>query len=150
MIVVDLETVAEQLRAAETELVKVGLARDLGAAKADTLAFPSAMVIPLAERSGPQRYMGQAPLSQEVRFTFGVVLALRDIGGRSGGHTMGEVPRHREQVMRALATYRYPGADDVCLPVSGRLVSGIDRQGRLLWQDDYAILFHRRIDGVTP
>jgi hypothetical protein len=108
------------------------------------------MVIPLAERAGPQRYMGHAPLSQEVRFTFGVVLALRDIGGRSGGHTMGEVPRHREQVMRVLATYRYPGADDVCLPVSGRLVSGIDRQGHLLWQDDYAIPFHRRIDGVTP
>jgi hypothetical protein len=38
----------------------------------------------------------------------------------------------------------------VCLPVGGRLVSGIDRQGRLLWQDDYAIPFHRRIDGVTP
>lgn len=147
MIVVDLETVAEHLRAAETELVKVGLARDLGAAKADTLAFPSAMIIPLSERAGEPRYMGHAPLSQTVRFTFGVVLALRDIGGRSGGHAMGEVPRHRSQVLGVLARYRYPGADDICVPAGGRLVSGIDRQGRLLWQDDYAISFHRTIDG---
>ena len=150
MIVVDLETVAEHLRAADTEFVKFGLARDLGAAKASTIAPPTGWLIPMSERPGAQRYMGFAPLSQEVRFTFSVVMALRDIGGRSGGHTMGEVPRHRSQVMRALATFRYPGADDVCIPAGGRLVSGINSQGHLFWQDDYTIPFHRTIEGSAP
>lgn len=150
MIVVDLETVAEHLRTADTEFVRFGLARDLGAARAATIAPPTAWLIPMSERAGDQRYMGHAPLSQQVRFTFSVVMALRDIGGRSGGHAMGEVPRHRSQVMQVLATYRYPGADDVCVPAGGKLVSGINAQGHLFWQDDYTIHFHRRIDGVTP
>jgi hypothetical protein len=52
-------------------------------------------------------------------------------------------------MLQALSTWRYPGADDVCIPRGGRLVSGVNRQGHLFWQDEYAIPFQRRIDGVS-
>lgn len=148
LITVDLDPIAAALRAAGTDLVEVGVARDYGGATAATLVWPSGYLIPLTETAGDQLYAScGAMVAQRVTFTFGAVLALRDVRDRGGAQVMSEVPAIRAQVMTALARYRYPGADDVCLPMGGRIIRAIGKDGQLLWQDNYKITFQREIHG---
>lgn len=149
LIVIDMAPIVAHLQASGTDFKAFGQARDLGSAKAATIAYPSAFLIPLSERAGEQLFahgVGTG-LEQRVTFNFGVLMALTDIGDRAGNKAMGAVPRHRSQIMTALAAFLYPEADDICLPAGGRLISSIDHRGRLFWQDDYRIPYHRRIDG---
>lgn len=148
LIAIDLDPIAQHLRNAGTDMQQIGLVRDYDAVTASTLKFPSVFLLPLQETAGPQIYQGCGALvAQRVTFSFGAVLALRDIGARGGAGAVGDVPAHRSQVMQALARYRYPGADDVCLPTGGRILRALGKQGQLLWQDTYAIPFQRHING---
>jgi hypothetical protein len=150
MISVSVTTITAHLEGAVTSLRFVGTAKDLGAVKADAIVTPAAYLLPASERGGEQMYAHCDGLSQRVGFTFSVVLALRDIGDRRGDRAVDGIKTIRDEVMTVLALYQYPGADGYCLPTSGRLVSGVDRDGRLFWQDDYRISFHRNISGGSP
>ncbi|WP_425092006.1 phage tail terminator protein [Tropicimonas sp. S265A] len=144
---IDIGPIREEIAATDTGLVEVGTAKTLGAARADALTTPSAFVIPLAENAGPNIYQNSAgPLEQPVTFQFGVVLVVRDVAYRSGDPALSELSGIRRAVMPLLCRYHYPGAKDVCTPVRGALVSNIDRDGRMIWQDTYRIEFFRRID----
>lgn len=140
----------EQLRAhladRVPELRLVGTARDYTAASADTLVFPSAYVMPLAETSGRPIYQTcGAPLEQAVQFGFAVILYARDIGSRTGENALSEVESLRLQIIAAFGARRFDGMDDVCQPVRGRLLGGLKDQGALAWQDDFRVPFHRTI-----
>lgn len=145
-----LQLIRDHLAAAGTDLIEIGTARDFSAARAGAIRFPSAWIIPLSENSGRQIYESCGPLEQRVRFGFGAVLAMRDIAHRTSSQGLTEAEVVREQVMQVLARFKHPGADDVCIPQRGRLVSGLGKDGSMFWQDDYQIEFHRRIQGDTP
>ena len=149
MNLIEIAPIRAHLAAAETDLVEIGTARDLGAAKAATIAYPTAWLIALGETAGPNRYQTHALVDQRVTATFGVVLAVRDIGDPAGARAVSEAESVRSQVMAVLGAHVPPGADSACVPRRGRLVSGIDADGRFFWQDDYAVDFNRRITQET-
>lgn len=147
---IDLRVFRDHLAAAGTDLVEIGTARNLAAVAAQAIVYPSAYLVPLGESATGQVYMATADLRQEVTFLFGVILAVRDIDSRTGTIAMNEAGVVREQVMRALATYRAPGTRDVCIPIRGRLLSGLGNQGAMFWQDDYSVGFRREIIAGGP
>jgi hypothetical protein len=149
MITLELDSIRLHLASAGTDLVEVGTARDLAAAQELQIAYPSAWLVHLAESAGPNRYQTRDLVDQRVEAGFGVILALRDLGRAAVSPALTEAERVRRQVLQALAAFVPAGADSACVPRRGRLLSGIDKDGRLFWQDDFTVTFNRRL-GVTP
>lgn len=143
--VLSMSGLAAALRAGVPELIEVGTARDLGRVKAEAIRWPSAWVVPLAEEAGPNRYLTCHLTDQEVRARFGVVLAVRDIGDRTGARALTGIETIRPQVLLALGRHRPAGASAPCLHAGGRLVSGIGEDGSMIWQDDFTVTIDRRI-----
>lgn len=137
--------IAEALRTGMPQLVEVGTAKDFGAAIAATLRYPSAFVIPLNEQPGPNRYQNHLVLDQKVLCRFGVIWAVRDIGDRTRSKGLDDITAVRSAGMAILGGLVLSGAETTCVPVSGRLISGIDKKGQMLWQDDFTVSFNRRL-----
>jgi hypothetical protein len=133
------------IRAAMPELVEVGDASSFGRLDQNSIRYPAAYVIPLAETPGANRYHSDAILNQRVLMRFGVIWSVRDIGDRLGTIASGEIKAVREAGMIAVCQFRPSGAEGACEPVGGKLVSGIGRTGQMLWQDDFAYPVNRHI-----
>ena len=143
--ILDVDPIAVMLRTALPDLVEIGTASEFARLTAQTIRWPSAYVIPLAESAGANRYQTCGVLDQRVTARFGVVWAVRDIGDRKGSLAIGDIKSVREAGMAALCRFTPANAETACEPVSGRLVSNIDRDGQMLWQDDFTVAFTRRI-----
>lgn len=145
MLQLDVLPVADHLRASVPLLVSVGLARDLGAVRSNTLRFPSAWVILLGETAGEARYASGDVIEQAVTARIAVVLAVRDIADRTGAAASEDLKAVREAVLLTLCRHVPPGADQAFRFARGALQSGIAADGALFWQDDFTLRFDRRI-----
>ena len=143
--ILDIAPIAAALRDALPELVEVGTAGSFGALTRETIRYPSAHIIPLAESPGPNRYESGKILSQRVAARFGVVWAVRDIGDRKGSIANGDIRAVRLAGLMAICRIEPLDAESACEPVSGKLVSTIDRKGQMLWQDDFTVTLNRHI-----
>lgn len=141
----DLSAIATTLQAAVPAFVTVGLARDLGVVRRDTIRWPSAWVILLAETAGENRYASDDMIEQPVTARIAVIMAVRDIADRQGAQAAADLKPLREAVMKCLGRTRPAGADQTFRFARGMLQSGIDVQGGMFWQDDYTLRFDRRI-----
>lgn len=145
MLQLDVQPVADHLRNAVPAFVSVGLARDLGAVRSNTIRFPSAWVILLGETAGDNKYESDDAIEQAVTARIAVVMAVRDIADRTGAAASGDLKAIREAVLRTLCRHVPPGADQAFRFARGALQSGIAADGALFWQDDFTLRFDRRI-----
>lgn len=99
---------------------------------------PSAWVLPLADRGGPNRYADDQT-GQEITAQFAVVMAARDIRRDRGSQALSELEETRIAVRAALRGFVPDGCDSQCLYSAGRLVTGIGRDGLLFWQEDWSV-----------
>lgn len=141
----DIPAIASQLHSAVPAFVTVGVARDLGAVRRETIRWPSAWVIPLAEVAGENRYASDDMIEQPITARVAIIMAVRDIADRHGARATTDLKPLRAATMKALGRYRPEGADTTFRFARGQLQSGIDAQGGLFWQDDYTLRFDRRI-----
>lgn len=142
--ILDLAPIAAMLRTELPDLAEVGTAAELGRLTAETIRWPSAFVVPLTEAAGANRYQFGKVLDQRVLARFAVVWAVRDLRDRKGSIAMGDIRAVRAAGMVAICKFRPADAETTCEPVSGRLVSGIDARGQMLWQDDFTVALQRR------
>lgn len=143
----DPHAAAAHLAAQVPEFVLVGTARDFGAAKVETVRTPSAWIIVLAETAGEVRYEFGPFIEQLVTVRFGVVLAVRDLGDRTGAQATADLHEIRKSVHRALSAWKPDDANHACRFARGALVSGVDRNGTMFWQDEFTVSYDRR---TTP
>lgn len=143
--ILDTAPIAAAIRAAMPDLKEVGTASTFGALQQNTIRWPSAFVLPLAETPGQNRYINKYLLSQRVIARFGVIWAVRDIGDRKGSIANGEIRAVRLAGLAAVASFLPDDAESGCEPVSGKLISGVDRDGQMLWQDDFTVTLNRHI-----
>jgi len=145
MLQLDLPAIASHLHSAVPAFVTVGLARDLGAVRRETIRWPSAWLILLAETAADNRYASDDMIEQPVTARIAVIMAVRDIADRTGAQAATDLKPLREAVMQALGRYCPEGADQTFRFARGLLQSGIDAQGSLFWQDEFTLRFDRRI-----
>jgi len=143
--ILDIAPIAAALRAAMPDLVEVGTAGSFGALTRETVRWPAAYIIPLTESPSPNRYESGKIISQRVAARFGVVWSVRDIGDRKGSIANGDIRAVRLAGMMAICRIEPPDAESACEPVSGKLVSTVDRNGQMLWQDDFTVTLNRHI-----
>lgn len=143
--ILDLAPIAAALKTAMPELIECGTAASFGSVTRETLRWPSAFVIPLAEQPGANRYESGKIISQRVVARFGVIWAVRDIGDRKGSIATGDIRAVRLAGMLAICQIEPEDAEGLCEPVSGKLVSTIDTRGQMLWQDDFTVTLNRHI-----
>lgn len=144
-----MDDLASALRTAMPDLVEVGVAKDFGRLTPSLVRAPSAFVLWLGEQSGANRFQSQGLLDQRITTRFGVVMAIRDIASGKGGAALESAEDIRQQVVQFFGAYRPDGAEDVCLPVSGRLMGGIGSDGLMFVQDDFTFITQRRIQGAA-
>lgn len=143
--ILDPSSIVDAIRTAMPDLREVGTVSSLARLNFGSLTWPSAFVIVLAERASANRFQSEHILSQRVNARFGVVWAVRDIGNRRGTVADADIRTIRETGMLAISAHRVPGSDGLCEPVSGQLVSSVDKQGQMLWQDDFTVPLNRNI-----
>jgi len=143
--ILDPTSIVDAIRIAMPDLRAVGTVASLAKLKLTTIAWPSAYVIVLGERAGENRFQSEHVLSQRVTARFGVIWAVRDIGSRHGTVANADIRTIREIGMLAITGHRVGGSDGLCMPVSGQLVSGVDKKGQMLWQDDFTVPLNRNI-----
>ncbi len=145
MLQLDPVLVRDRLRASVPAFVAVGLARDLGAVRRETLRYPSAFVVLLGEQAGEARYACEDLIEQVITARVGVVLAVRDIADRSGTRAAEGLQDIREAVLLSLCRFIPEPGGQAFRFAKGALQSGIDSQGGLFWQDEFTLRFDRRI-----
>lgn len=145
MLQLDPAIVVPRLRETVPGFVTVGLARDLGAVKANTLRYPSAWVILLGEIAGENRYQGEDMIDQAVTARIGVIMAVRDLADRTGARAGQDLRSIREAVLLSLCRFIPEAGGNAFRFVRGALQSGIGGEGQMFWQDDFNLRFDRRI-----
>lgn len=145
MLQIDPVAVADFLRAQVPAFVWVGLARDLSTVRRETIRWPSAWVVQLAEVAADNRYASDDMIEQPVTGRVGIIMAVRDIADRTGARAATDLAPLREAIMLNLASFIPDGADQAFRFSRGQLISGVDAQGGLFWQDEYTLRFDRRI-----
>lgn len=145
MLQLDVQGVADHLGQSVPEFVSVGLIRDLGAVRRETIRWPSAWVIQLAETAGENRYQSDDEIEQPVTARIAIIMAVRDIADRTGTRARSDLKSLREAVLLCLGRHIPPGADQAFRFSRGQLQSGVDQQGGLFWQDEFTLRFDRRI-----
>lgn len=136
----DLQALAERLRAAMPELRQVGVLADLEAALGGTFTPPAAFVMPVSERAeAPVR---TSVLRQRVALRTGVLLSvqnLRDIKGAAALDTL----RPLRAALRTALVGWVPDADtgEPLVHATGRLwrMDG----GRIWWLDEFDYVLWR-------
>lgn len=145
MLQLDVIAIADFLRASVPAFATVGLARDLNTVKRETIRWPSAWIVQLAEIAGENRYASDDMIEQPITARIGVIMAVRDIADRTGARAGTDLKPLREAVMLGLGRFIPDGADQAFRFSRGQLISGIDAQGGLFWQDEFTLRFDRRI-----
>lgn len=145
MISLDLTAIRDRLETTVSAFEYVGLARDLATARQQTLRWPSAWVVLLAEQATGERYYGTDMIEQAITARVGIIMAIRDIADRTGAQASKSLKPVRDAVLLSLGRY-VPEPDGQAFRfASGQLQSGIDAQGGLFWQDNFTLRFDRRI-----
>lgn len=145
MLQIDVQDVADRLSATVADFAFVGLARDLGAVRRETIRWPSAWVILLAETAEANRYQAFDAIEQPVTGRIAIIMAVRDIADRTGARAGADLKGLRAQVLLSLGAHVPDGADRAFRFARGQLQSGVDAQGGLFWQDEFTLRFDRRI-----
>lgn len=123
----------------------VGLARDLATVRRENIRWPSAWVVQLAETADQNRYQNDDMIEQPVTVRIAVIMAVRDIADRTGTRAATDLQPLREAVLLSLGRFVPTGADQAFRFSRGQLVSGVDAQGGMFWQDEFTLRFDRRI-----
>ena len=145
MLQLDILAIADFLRGAVPAFAAVSLARDLNTVKRETIRWPSAWIVQLAEVAGDNRYASDDMIEQPITARIGVIMAVRDIADRTGARAGTDLKPLREAVMLGLGRFIPDGADQAFRFSRGQLISGIDAMGGLFWQDEFTLRFDRRI-----
>ncbi|WP_313352643.1 hypothetical protein [Paracoccus sp. (in: a-proteobacteria)] len=145
MLQLDPIAVANFLRAAVPAFVSVGLARDLATARRETIRWPSAWIVLLAETAGDNRYASDDMIEQPVTARIAVIMAVRDIADRAGRQASTDLQPLREAVMLSLGRFIPESADQSFRFSRGQRLSGVDAKGGMFWQDEFTLRFDRRI-----
>lgn len=145
MMHLDTIAVAEHLAAAMPQFVRVDQARDLATATRETIRFPSAWIVLLAETATEARYASDDAIEQAVTARIGVIMAVRDLADRTGARASEDLGAIRQGVLLTLGRHVPPGADQAFRFARGQLLSGVDSRGGLFWQDEFTLRFDRRI-----
>lgn len=124
---------------------RVGTARDLGNARVETLRPPMAWVIMMSENGGEIRYQISDMIEQLVTARFGIILAVRDIGDRTGEAAREALKPLREGVHGVICNWKPLGSNHACRFSRGALTSSIGADGMMFWQDEFTVSFDRRI-----
>lgn len=144
--VLRLAPVVARLEAECPNLREVGDGAAFARLTENKIPTPSAWVLPLADRGGPNRY-ADAETGQEITAQFAVIMAARDIRRDRGSLALSELEETRLEVRAALRGFVPEGADSQCLYSAGRLVSGVGRDGLLFWQEDWSVTLDFRSTG---
>lgn len=142
---IDVSALSAHLASAVPQLVSVGHARDLASASRETVRFPSAWIVLLAEDASETRYASDDAVEQQVTGRVAVILAIRDIADRAGARAGEDLKTMRSAVLLALGRHVPAGADQAFRFSRGQLLSGVDSRGGLFWQDEFTLRFDRRI-----
>mgnify|MGYP003607586795 CR=1 FL=1 len=145
MLQLDPIAVADFLRVAVPAFVSVGLARDLATLRRETIRWPSAWIVQLAETAAENRYQSDDMIEQPVTARIAVIMAVRDIADRAGSLASTDLQPLREAVLLGLGRFIPSGADQAFRFSRGQLLSGVDASGGLFWQDEFTLRFDRRI-----
>lgn len=143
----DPQDAVDRLDAEVSGFALIGTARDLGAAQIETIRTPSAWIVVLSETAGEVRYEFGDFIEQLVTVRFAVILAVRDLGDRTGARAGADLHGIRKSVHRAISAWKPSDANHACRFARGSLVSGIGRDGTLFWQDEFTVSYDRR---TTP
>lgn len=141
----DINAIATMLADAVPQFTSVGVARDLGAVRRETMRWPSAWVVQLAETASENRYASDDMIEQPVTARIAVIMAVRDIADRTGEAAVSSLRPLRAAVMLTLGRHIPTDADQSFRFSRGQLQSGIDAQGGMFWQDEFTLRFDRRI-----
>lgn len=142
----DPQAAIDLIRAQVPDFVLVSGARDLGNARIETLRTPTAWVIANAETPEPVKYDFPEVIDQRVTTRFGVVIAVRDIGDRTGERAREALRPLRVALHRAICRWTPVGASHACRFAGGAMTSSIGQDGLLLWQDDFSVAYDRRLE----
>ncbi|MFE3838886.1 phage tail terminator protein [Pseudogemmobacter sonorensis] len=145
MLTLDPGAIRDRLETTVSAFDHVGLARDLGTAHQQTLRWPSAWVVLLAEQAGDVRYFGTDMIEQAITARVGIIMAIRDIADRTGAQAGKSLKPIREAVLLSLCRFVPEAGGQAFRFASGQQQSGIDARGGLFWQDNYTLRFDRRI-----
>lgn len=145
MLQLDIGDVVDHLTVAVPAFVFVGQARDLAVIKPNTVRYPSAWAVLLAETAEANRYHSDDAIEQPVTARVGVIMAIRDIADRTGTRASDDLRAIREAVLLAMGRLIPTGADQSFRFSRGQLLSGVDARGGLFWQDEFTLRFDRRI-----
>jgi|GEM_PF-1716303 len=145
MLTLDPTVVADRIRIAMPVFRLVGLARDFGAVRSNTLVFPTAWVILTGESAGEAKYATGDVIDQKITSRIGIIMAVRDITDRTGTQAGEGLRPLRESLLLTLGRFVPEGADEAFRFARGALQSGIAADGALFWQDDFTLRHDRRI-----
>lgn len=145
MLQLDVQSVADHLKEAVPAFVEVGLARDLAAVRPNTVRWPSGWVILLAETAEATRYACDDLIEQPVTARVAIIMAVRDIADRTGTRASEDLQSIRAAVLLGMGRLIPDGADQSFRFSRGQLLSGVNAQGGMFWQDEFTLRFDRRI-----
>lgn len=145
MLQLDPALIRDRLEATVPAFAFVGLARDFGAARANTLRWPSAWVLLLGEQAGEARYASGDVIDQAVTARIGIIMAVRDIADRTGERAATDLLPIREAVLMSLSRYIPEPGGRALRFAGGQRQSGVDGSGGTFWQDNFTLRFDRRI-----
>lgn len=135
--VLSLAPIVAHLRGACPSFREISDAAGLARIAGRPAVYPSAFVLPLSDRAVPSRYADCSVVAQRVTAGFGVLMAARDLRPDLGTEALSELEMVRAEARVALLGWRPPGAVRSCRLSAGRLISGVGRDGGLVWQDDW-------------
>lgn len=145
MLQLDLFAVANYLRTAVPAFAEVGLIGDRATAQRETIRWPSAWIVLLAETAGDNRYASDDMIEQPVTARIAVIMAVRDIADRVGAQAATDLQPLREAVLLGLGRFIPQDADQSFRFSRGQRLSGVDKAGGMFWQDEFTLRFDRRI-----
>ena len=146
---INLDLVVDRLATHVDGLVEVGQADSLADVATQNPRFPSAYVIPLQERAGPNRFQTGHIIDQQVVSRFGLLIFARAVGARATKGAFDDIEALRPRIVTALGQWIMPVSDGTAdggvRHVQGRLISNIGTGGKMSWQDDFEVTWDRRI-----
>lgn len=135
------QLIAAHLAASVTSLAAVGDAADLAAIKRETMKYPSAYVVPLADKGGPND-LDTGLVEQRREPRIGVVMVVRNVRATKGATALSDVETLRQAIDDALLGWSPEAKYDPMLFASGKLLSM--ENGVMFWQDEYTTAYLRR------
>lgn len=135
------ELAATQIKDHVTGMAFVGGAADLASIKREQMKFPSAFVVPLAERGGGNE-LATGGIEQSRDARIGVVYAVRNIKSNKGAEALSDIELLRVAVDDVLFGWSPTAAHDPMLFSAGKMLS-MDN-GVMFWQDEYTTSYLRR------